>query len=276
MTTTVRDRRAAWYMRWRAFAAHEPRLASMTLLSLLLMLPFLMAMTVDTRTVNGINIWWKPTKFAFSFVVYFATLVWFFSYLPASARTSRAGRFVVYAAIFASLYEMAWLYVAAAKGVPSHFNISGGWAIGYALAGVGATTLMLAVLVQGILIARHARTDVQPAMKLSLVLASVLSFVLTMVIAGYLSSRGGHWVGGIKGDVGGIPIFGWSQTGGDIRVAHFWALHAHQCIALAGVALARWWPSGARVGVMVFALLYAAFTVFTFVQALKGVPFVVL
>jgi hypothetical protein len=267
-----------WSKAWCAFNTHEPRLACMAWLSLLLIVPLVMALLIDTRVVNGINIWVKPTKFAISFAVYYATLVWFFSYLPVAAIASRAGKFVIYAAIFAGLYEMAWLILAASHGVPAHFNQSRGWGAAYALAGVGAVMLIAAVLVQGIILARSARPDVHAGLKLALVIAAVMTFVLTLTIAGYLSSRGGHWVGGVKTDIGGVPVFGWSQTGGDIRVAHFWALHAHQIIALAGVLLVRVWPRGntARRGVIIVAMLYAALTLFTSIEALQGRPFIVL
>ena len=72
----------------------------------------------------------------------------------------------------------------------------------------------------------------------------------------------------------GLPAFGWSRTGGDLRVPHFWALHAHQLVPLLVWVLADHlgWVK-ARAGVMLIAVLYAAGVVGVFVQALSGQPF---
>ena len=53
-----------------------------------------------------------------------------------------------------------------------------------------------------------------------------------------ISTYGGHWVGGTATDAGGLPIVGWVRDGGDLRVAHFFALHAIQLIPLFGAGLA--------------------------------------
>ena len=72
-------------------------------------------------------------------------------------------------------------------------------------------------------------------------------------------------------DAGGLPLFYWSRQGGDLRVAHFFGLHAMQALPLFALAvrgLAR-----ARTTVVAFALLYSAMTVYVFVQAVLGRPF---
>lgn len=47
---------------------------------------------------------------------------------------------------------------------------------------------------------------------------------------------GSHWIGGDQTDATGIPLLGWSTTGGDLRPAHFLGMHVMQI--LPGVALA--------------------------------------
>jgi hypothetical protein len=109
---------------------------------------------------------------------------------------------------------VSWLVLAAANGVPSHFNTTAlVWELGYAAAGIGAVLLMMPLLVQGLMLA--------DAYRHGLVLGCVVAFGATIVLAGYLSMAGGHWVGGIHSDAGGLPLFGWSRSGGDLRVAHF-------------------------------------------------------
>src|SRR5262249_53271058 len=48
-----------------------------------------------------------------------------------------------------------------------------------------------------------------------------------------------HTVGAPDGGPG-LPLVGWSTVGGDLRVAHFLALHAMQLMPLAGWAIDRW------------------------------------
>ena len=58
--------------------------------------------------------------------------------------------------------------------------------------------------------------------------------MLTLVTAGALSSNGGHFVGVPGAGAGTVPLFGWSTSVGDLRPAHFLALHAMQALPLLG------------------------------------------
>ena len=252
----------------------QPQLASAARLFLLAAVPCLIAMMVDPRTVNDVSGWIKPTKFFVSLALYFATLAWYFGYLPQSAQRSYAGRFVIWAAIIAGTLEMTWMVAAATNGVPAHFNRDGVWATAYSLAGVGAVTLMVAVLVQGVQLARDRVVRIAPALRLSLVTGAILSCAATVFIAMTLASGDGHWIGGARSDAGGLPLLGWSRTGGDLRVAHFWALHAHQLVPLAGWVVVRTGMRWQRSAVLVFAAAYIGLIAFTFMQALQGQPFI--
>ena len=126
----------------------QPQLAATARLFLVATLPLLLALLIDSRTVNDINVWIKPIKFLVSLSLYYATLAWFCAYLPEQVLRSRAGRFIVYVPIAVGVLEMSWLILAAAHGVPSHFNPNGLWSLAYRAAGIGAAILMLAVLVR--------------------------------------------------------------------------------------------------------------------------------
>lgn len=252
----------------------QPQLATAALISLIGAAVTLALMPFDARTVNGIDVWIKPTKFFISLAVYYATLAWAFGYLPRESQRTRAGRFVIVAPLVVGLYEMSWLLLAAANGVPSHFNYDSlFWIATFRLAGIGAVVLIAAILVQGIMIARQRTVPIAPAMRYGLVAGAVIAFGATLITAGYLGASGGHWVGGVPTDVGGLPLLGWSRTGGDLRVAHFFALHAQQALpALGALAVALGRPN-ARTAIVVAAIGYVGFVAFTFVQALSGVPF---
>jgi hypothetical protein len=252
----------------------QPQLAVGAEVFLLVALPCLLAMVLDSRQVNGVSVWLKPAKFAVSFCVYYATLAWGFGYLPAAAADSRSGRLVINMALAAGTYELLWIITASSLGVSSHFNRSDlGWTIAYAVAGVGAMALMIAVVVQGVMVARDRSHELPEAFRLSWVLGACLAFVGTVISAGFLSQHAGHWVGGIASDVGGVTVFHWSRTGGDLRVPHFWALHAQQALPLAGAFIARLRGAPQKTLVIATGAAYAGFVVFTFVQALQGRPF---
>ncbi|MFM9882832.1 MAG: hypothetical protein ACKVQT_07380 [Burkholderiales bacterium] len=251
----------------------QPHLATATLLSIFAILPCLLAMALDPRMINGVNVWIKPTKFLLSFTVYYATLAWVFGYLGPNAQASRSGRFVIWAALLAGLYEMVWLVLAAVFGVPAHFNYASvWWSVAYAVAGVGSTLLVTAILVQGIMVARQRDIAIAPGLRWSLVLGSVIAFTATLVTAGYMSAGSGHWVGGANSDAGGLPLMGWSRVGGDLRVAHFWALHAQQIMPIIGALLVAAGVPRVRAWVVLAAIAYTGLIAFTFLQALYGIP----
>ena len=260
---------------FEALRRRQPMLATAAQICLIAVLPCLLAAWVDPRTVNGISAWIKPAKFFFSLSVHYATLAWFFGYLPRAAQAGRAGRFVIAAPLAAGALEMAWLLAAAVFGVPSHFNRSSlVWELAYVGAGLGAVTLLLAVLVQGLMLARDRQVPLAPAFRRALVLGALLSFAATLVTAGVLSSGLGHAVGANSGDAGGLPLMGWSRTAGDLRVAHFFALHLHQALPLVGWAVVRSGMRHAMLAVHGAAAVMLAWVVFTFVQAQMGLPLI--
>lgn len=253
----------------------QPTLAAAALLFLLGALPCLIAMVVDPRTVNDVSVWIKPAKFFVSLALLCATLAWYFGYLPEAAQRTRSGRFVIVAPLVAGGLEMLWLVSAAVAGVPAHFNRGSlFWEVAYNAAGAGATVLLIAVLVQGLMIGRDRDSRVPPAMRSAFVLAAVLSFVLTLVTAMTLSSGAGHWVGGTPSDAGGLPLLGWSRSGGDLRVAHFFALHIHQALPIAAALIVATNVRRAVLAVNLSAAAMVAATAFVFFQALAGRPFI--
>ncbi|MFM7344942.1 MAG: hypothetical protein ACKO1J_06200, partial [Tagaea sp.] len=69
-----------------------------------------------------------------------------------------------------------------------------------------------------------------------------------------------------------LPFLGWSREVGDLRPAHFLALHAMQVLPAAGYALDRL-GADARF-VWIGAISYALLTASVFTQALQGVPLI--
>ena len=80
-------------------------------------------------------------------------------------------------------------------------------------------------------------------------------------------------MGGQATDDHGLALMGWSRTGGDLRVAHFFALHGQQVIPAIGWGLVAARFPLAKAGVVLASAAYVALIAFTFAQALQGRPF---
>src|SRR6185503_17869665 len=102
----------------------QPVLAAFTLLMLAAMAPTLMAMALDARTFNGVNVWIKPFKFELSTAVHMATLALFWPYLDSRFRQGRVLRAAAWiiAAIF--VFEVGYIAYRASLAQASHFNDS--------------------------------------------------------------------------------------------------------------------------------------------------------
>lgn len=244
---------------------------------LALSLPTLLFAALDDRTLHGVSVWLKPWKFQFSVAVFLLSLGLFMVWLPKKTLRTRAVRFVVWGSVLSGCFEVAYITWQGAQGLASHFNVASPVAATmYSLMGVGAVTLSSTALVLGLVIAFQKDCVVPSAVKLSIVLGLLLTFLLGTGFGAYLSAQmSGHWVGGIRSDAGGLPVVNWSRSGGDLRVAHFFGIHSMHFIPALGLALhaLRITRAQAHMAVWTFAVVYAMFSSLTFVQALRGQPF---
>jgi hypothetical protein len=250
---------------------------------LALSIPTLALTLLDSRQLQGVSVWLKPFKFQISTGVYLLTLALFMVWLPAQALRTKKARYVVWGAVISGLFEVAYITVQGSLGLASHYNLSSRFfANMYTLMGIGAVVLASASLVLGILIARSRDYELPAALKLAVVLGLILTFVIGTGFGGYLSAqRAGHWVGGVLSDSGGLPLVKWSRTGGDLRVAHFFGIHAMHFIPafafalhLAGLKqMVQMTQTRAVKAAWIFAIAFTGFCTWTFVQALRGLPF---
>lgn len=228
--------------------------------------------TVDMRLLAGVPVWAKPMKFAASFVLFFATLALVERHLSPAWRHGWTVRITTAVLAVAMILEMSYIIVMAAQQQGSHFNLSNSFtALMYGLMGVGAVALMLGVAVFGIVALLDTSAQFGPALRWGIGWGFILSCVLTLVTAGYMSRFGTH-VGIQPAGAATFPLMGWSGSVGDIRPSHFLALHAMQALPLAGL----WFDRngiGPR-GMTWVAAGYAALTAAAFVQALWGYPLI--
>jgi hypothetical protein len=244
-----------------------------------LLLPSVLAYAADTRTIHEVNVWSKPLKFQLSFMLHWLTIAVLLGLLDVAAWSRASLRWWLRVGGLASVLEVTYITLQAARGRASHFNFSTPLEtiLYYGLMGGAAVLMMLATIWVGWMLWRHPRRQERSATWLAGVLALVGGSVVTLLVTAPLAAGAvdgpGHWVGGVRNDAAGLPIFGWSTTGGDLRVPHFFAAHLTQALPLVGwlvdrlhaVQPWRWvWGAGLAGGAIVVA---------TLVQALLQRPF---
>ncbi len=185
---------------------------------------------VDQRTLLGAPLWWKPLKFAISFVAYSGALAWMLGQLrgPALRRTG-------WVIVAASVIEMAIIAGQAARGVRSHFNdddVAG--VVLYGIMGATIAVLYLATLAIAVRFLREPGRDRAAAVAIR---AGLVVGLAGMAVGYVMIAMNKHSVGVPDGGPG-LLLVGWSTTGGDLRIGHFVGMHALQLLPLLAAALA--------------------------------------
>jgi hypothetical protein len=253
---------------WRRLWQREPRLAAFAALMLALMIPAAIGLALDERTLRDVNVWVKPMKFMLSVAVTALTTAWFASLLPDAVRRGRAFGALVWTLIVTGGFEVAYITLQAALGQASHYNTGDPLhAAMYTLMGIAAVVLTATQPWLAWLVWRHGRPGVAPAYRLAVLLGLVLTF-------GLGASAGILLGGGAPAPNPGLPVLGWSQVAGDLRVAHFVGIHAGQVLPLLGFALATRWPRRAVTGVWLGAVVWCVLFAAVLLQALAGRPFI--
>jgi len=241
-------------------------------LSLLLTLP---ALAIETRLFDGMNVWIKPIKFQISLAVYFLTLAYFARWADPALLRNKKFQLYTKIVVLVALFEIVWITGAAMFSVASHYSQDNLFMMGiYTAMGLFAVTLTTPCIVLGRSILKYADQRLDPAMRWMIGASLVLSFVLTIIAAGTLSSGTSHHIGTVQTGAQ-LPILGWSREVGDLRIAHFFGLHAMHVLPLLAIpALGMKTPINRKRVVMLISILYVAFVVFVFVQALFGMPLI--
>jgi hypothetical protein len=229
--------------------------------------------SIDPRLFNGVSVWTKPAKFAASLAIYFATLAWFAPLLGNGYFERRRGRVLTWLPVGFALFEIGYITWQAGLGEASHFNFSSAFhGAMFGLMGLGAVILVLACLWFGAAVLRNPANRADPY-RLAVGLGLILTCLLGGATGQAIVNNGSHWIGGASTDAGGLMIVNWVRDGGDLRVAHFFGMHAMQALPLAALPLAGRDHGLARATVVALACAWAAFTIVTLIQAVRGLPF---
>jgi hypothetical protein len=237
----------------------------------------------DHRLFQGVSVWHKPWKFQISTVLYWWSLTWFISYFGTTEQFSLSRRFIVWMSLIAGLFEVVYISWQGAFGLASHYNTSSPfYGAMYTAMAVFAVLLTSTSGVLGYTVLRaHSQTyatsvALRHAIGWGLIISSVLGIVTGAILGGRTNS-GGHWVGGTTNDALGLMVLNWSRDGGDLRVAHFFALHAMQILPVMAVLFIcltpNMSPNTSKRFIWLLAAGYAGFCIFTLKQALSGIPF---
>ena len=224
---------------------------------------------LDPRTITGAPAFLKPLKFAVSVALYALSFGWVLRQIEGRVRLRRRLGDLT-AGVLA--LELALIFLQAARGTRSHFNIATLFdgAVFQAM-GLAILVLWVCQIIAAVLLLRQRFAD--PALALSLRFGMVLT-VLGGGVGWLMSVRLGHTVG--APDAGaGMALTNWSMQHGDLRAAHFFGLHALQILPLvawlAGRIRSITPPQRARL-LTVAGASYAAMFFLLLAQALRGQP----
>ncbi len=220
----------------RELHAAQPVLVGFAAVMLAAIVPALVALGVDERTLRGVDVWAKPLKFMASTALFALTTAWFVWLLPAARRRAAPVRRAVWTLVATAGFEVGYITLQAALGQASHYNVADAvHGALYTAMGVAALVLTGTQLVFARELWRHGRTDVPRLVVAGAATGAALTF--------FLGAGAGLALGGLQPPAGwGVPLVGWHLGGGDLRPAHFVGIHAQQALPLAALPIAAIGP----------------------------------
>lgn len=248
----------------------------------------LAGLVLDPRMITNAPAWMKPAKFASSILIYAATL-WVL--LPAIVDRPVFVRVVSWVVLLGLGLEMALIVLQASRGTTSHFNNSTTFD-GIVFRIMGATIVVVWLCTIAVAVLYFRRHLAHPALTwgvrlgfIGTIIGMGAAFLMTVptpeqqqIAAAGLPQlfNGAHTVGLADGGPG-LPIVGWSTVGGDLRIGHFFGLHALQAIPLVALLVMRFSPAwlSARAQAQLTSIAGTAWIALTVVlawQALRGQP----
>jgi hypothetical protein len=226
-------------------------------------LSIVMIQLTDTR-VLGINAWIKPMKFYISIWIFCWTIGWLLHELSNKKAVRRYNIMVV----IVMTIEMLIINGQAAIGQTSHFNnttpLNG---MLFSIMGIAITTLGVWTGVIAWRFFKQKQFDAPMAYVWGIRLGIVL-FVFFSFEGGLMASRLSHTVGATDGS-NGLPVVNWSRQYGDLRIAHFFGMHALQILPLLGYYVFR-----TKQQVLVATAIYFIAVSLVLIQAMMGRPLI--
>jgi hypothetical protein len=182
------------------------------------------------------------------------------------------------------MVEMVVIVAQVLRGTTSHYNETTPLnAALWNLMGAAVMVLFTAHVILGIVVLQRRIADRVAAYAVGLGLAlsalgmlAAVPMVLPGQAPGIEGIGGAHSVGVTDGGPG-LPLVGWSTTGGDLRIGHFVGLHALQALPILAILVNRF--LGARLDertrarlLVVAGAAYGVLTLMLTWQAMRGQP----
>ena len=234
---------------------------------LLLLLVVTLISISDTRQILGLNPWIKPMKFMTSIAVFLWTVAWF---MPDTLPKPALRAIVRWTIASSMVIEIVMIVLQAARGTTSHFNVRSPFdGIVFGIMGMAIVFSTLAMVLFLTIIRRD--TPPRRAGYLWGVRLGVALFLLASLEGGLIIGNNAHSFPGPDGGPG-LPFVNWSTNQGDLRVAHFFGMHAMQALPLLGFLLDRTGTRAARTLVFATSILWLAIAGGLLLMAFNGRP----
>lgn len=227
---------------------------------LIMSLVFGLLMQVDTAEILGVNRWVKPFKFGISGVVF----NWTIAYVLPLFNLKRYGVFAWVLAM-SMLVEIGIIIFQASQMETSHYNFTS--ALNAMLfAAMGILVSIISLQVTYLWIASFVKKMDGAKLEQRAIQWGLSLMMLSFVGGGLMIAASQHTVGAVDGGPG-VPLLNWSVEAGDLRVMHFIGMHAIQLLLLLAFFVKK------RIFISIFGMSLLGLTVFTFIQAINGNPF---
>ena len=194
----------------------------------------------DQRVLADEPLWAKPAKFEISVITHFITLAVLASLLSPAKRNAWGWKAMSYTVVTAGIFEVMYIFLQAARGRESHFNYSTPVeSTMYGLMGLGALVLVIGSFYLGYLLFWEYLTTRNQPLLLASAFGLTIGSVLTLGIAGYMSSQTDGGISASAFEALRVPVLGWYLNGQDLRIPHFFATHMMQLLPLYGFWLSK-------------------------------------
>lgn len=221
----------------------------------------------------AVNPWIKPVKFSLSFSTFAATISLFLLALRIPEWQLKLARRAIAVSVTLEIFSLgaqAWRSVYAAGSHTLGDSVLAQMTNSMVMINTAIVAWMLALFCFNRVKARIVDWPMVSAIRYSIVI-----FLVGNAVGGYMLARGSHTVG-TTDSAPGLPFLNWSTIGGDLRIAHFIAIHAIQIVPLFAYVLSQMSPiptvKQRRFAVAVVAIAVAIAVGGTFVQAAMGRP----
>jgi hypothetical protein len=216
--------------------------------------------------------WIKPIKFSVSFTSFVWTISLFLSALDLPYWRQKLAR---YAIVVSITLEMASLIVQAWRSAHMIALTQIDVVAAQATSAMISIVTMVSIWVLAMFLRSPQSIRLIDQAQILAIRLSMGIFLAGNAIGGYMLARGSHTVGAADGTQG-LPFLNWSTIAGDLRIAHFIALHAIQIIPLFTWLLWSMAPRPSlkyrKLTVVILSALVTLIVSATFIQAAMGNP----